>query len=277
VSPALVALLASVAAAAPWGITPLPPPLPPLTARGVVEHDGARLAWASVGSGEPVLLLHGGAGNFEHWALQVPALAARYRVILLDSRGHGRSTRDEAPFSYHRLAEDVVAVLDALHLDAVHLVGWSDGGIIGLDLALNHPGRLRRLVVSGANFDLSGVKSGGGPHATFRAYFARCEQDYRRLSPTPGEFAAFVAALKAMWRTQPTYRAEALRAVQVPTLVTDGAHDEGISAEHLERLAGLLPHGRLQLIPEASHFVLWQRPQAFNRLVLEFLGEAVTP
>lgn len=268
--PSLLALLALGAAAEPWQATPLPPPLPPPAAEGSVDHDGVRLAWSSYGAGEAVVLLHGGAGNASHWALQVPALAADHRVVLLDARGHGRSSRDGRPFSYHQLAEDVVAVLDALHLARVDLVGWSDGGIVGLDLALHHPERLRRLAITGANFDLSGMKA-GGPHPTFTAYFARCEQDYRRLSPTPGGWAAFLAALRPMWRTQPTFRAEALKGLPVPTLVMSGEHDEIISTPHLRTLAGLLPRGQLLLVPGASHFVPWQQPEAFNRAVRAFL------
>ncbi len=272
---ALAAGLALGAAPAPWQATPLPPPPPPPAEQGTVLHEGAALAWSGVGQGggqrPPVLLLHGGAGNSEHWALQLPAFAAGRRVLLLDARGHGRSSRDGRPYSYHQLAEDVVALLDALHLERVDLVGWSDGGIVGLDLALHHPGRLRRLAITGANFDLSGMKGGGGPHPTFDAYFARCEQDYRRLSPTPGGWSAFLAALRPMWRTQPSFAAGALRKVALPVLVMSGEHDEIISAAHLKTLAGLLPKGRLLLVPGASHFVLWQQPEAFNRAVLEFL------
>jgi pimeloyl-ACP methyl ester carboxylesterase len=153
----------------------------------------------------------------------------------------------------------------------VDVVGWSDGGIVGLDLALHHPGRLRRLAITGANFDLSGMKAGGGRSATFDAYFARCEADYRRLSLTPEAYPKLLAALRPMWRTQPRYTPAALRKVPVPVLVLDGEHDEIIDAGHLRRLAGLLPKGRLLLIPGASHFVLWQAPEAFNRAVVDFL------
>jgi pimeloyl-ACP methyl ester carboxylesterase len=272
--PSLLALLALLAAPEPWRSTPLPPPLPVATAEGATLRDGARLEWSSYGEGPTVVMLHGGAGNASHWALQLPALlAAGRRVLLVDSRGHGKSTHDGSPLSYHRMAEDVVDVLDALQLDRVDVVGWSDGGIIGLDLALHHPERLRRLAISGANFDLSGMKPGGGKAATFDAYFARCAADYQRLAPVPEAYPALLAVLRPMWRTQPTYAPAALRKVPLPVLVMDGEHDEIIEAAHLRRLAGLLPKGRLLLIPGASHFVLWQAPEAFNRALLDFLAE----
>src|ERR1700752_2413117 len=98
-----------------------------------VEHDGARIWYTSQGSGFPVILLHGGLGHSGNWGYQVPALVqAGYRVILIDSRGHGRSTRDERPYSYELMASDVLAVMDMLQLERVAFIGWSDGACIAL-------------------------------------------------------------------------------------------------------------------------------------------------
>jgi pimeloyl-ACP methyl ester carboxylesterase len=278
----LARLLAAVAALAttgrarggePWQVTPLPGPLPPPAAEGTVDVPGARLHWAAWGSGAPVLLLHGGAGNGEHWAWQVPALAPRFRVIALDARGHGRSTRDARPFGYHRMAEDLVAVMDALALPRASLVGWSDGGIVGLDAAIHHPDRVARLVALGPNYDLTGLRRDGGPHPTFAAYFDRCAADYRRLSATPQDFAGFVAALRKMWIAEPNLTPAQLAGIRAPTLVVDGDHDEILRQDHVRRLATLIPGARLLLIPGTSHFALWQRPDAFNAALVDFLGE----
>src|SRR5919108_6395492 len=92
-------------------------PLPIATTQGFVDHDGARIWYATYGSGSPVILLHGGLGNSGNWGYQVPALLrSGYRAIVIDSRGHGRSTRDARPFTYELMASDVSAVMDALHL-----------------------------------------------------------------------------------------------------------------------------------------------------------------
>jgi pimeloyl-ACP methyl ester carboxylesterase len=246
--------------------------MPAPAEQGTIENDGARLYWASFGSGAPVILLHGGAGNSEHWANQVPALAEHYRVIVMDARGHGRSTRDAQPFSYHRMAEDVLALMDQLKIGEASLVGWSDGGILGLDLAIHHPERVKKLVAFGANYNVSGMR-GGGHNATFTAYFDRCAADYARLSATPKQFSAFVDALRPMWRTEPDFKAEELAKIRAATLIADGEHDEVIRAEHVQAMAKLIPGARLLFIPKTSHFALWQRPDVFNQALLDFLAE----
>ena len=119
------------------------PPLPPAVAEGRVDHEGARIWYASYGSGPAVILLHGGLGHSGNWGAQVPALtAAGYRAVLIDSRGHGRSTRDEQPYRYELMAGDVLAVMNCLALDRATLVGWSDGATIAMILALREPGRV---------------------------------------------------------------------------------------------------------------------------------------
>src|ERR1700730_3787508 len=111
-------------------------PLPVTSDQGYVDHDGARIWYATYGSGSPVILLHGGLGNGGNWGYQVPALiSSGYRAVLIDSRGHGRSTRDTRAFSYELLASDVLAVMDALRLEKAGLVGWSDGACSALILA----------------------------------------------------------------------------------------------------------------------------------------------
>jgi pimeloyl-ACP methyl ester carboxylesterase len=269
---ALVAALVTAAPIAlgsdPWKATAMPAAVE----QGFVAVAGASLYYATFGAGEPVILLHGGAGNSEHWANQIPALAGRFKVIVLDSRGHGRSTRDARPFSYSLMADDIVALMDALGLKRPSLVGWSDGGIVGLDLAIRHPERVGRLVLFGANFNLSGIRKGGGPHATFAAYFDRCADDYRRLSPTPASWDAFVGALRAMWSTQPDLKREQLARIAAPTLVLAGEREEIIRVEHTRELSTLIPGARLLTIRDASHFAPWQQPAAFNAALLAFLG-----
>src|SRR5882757_4324403 len=104
------------------------PPLPPASATGFADNDGARIWYAAFGAGPPVILLHGGLGNAGNWGCQVPALvAAGYRAIVVDSRGQGRSTRDARPYSYELMAADTRAVMDALGVATAAFIGWSDG------------------------------------------------------------------------------------------------------------------------------------------------------
>ena len=139
-------------------------PLPVTSDQGYVDHDGARIWYATYGSGSPVILLHGGLGHSGNWGYQVPTLVSSgYRAVLIDSRGHGRSTRDLRPFTYELMASDVLAVMDALHLEKAAVVGWSDGACIALILAMKAPARVAGVFFFGCNMDPSGTKEIGSP------------------------------------------------------------------------------------------------------------------
>jgi pimeloyl-ACP methyl ester carboxylesterase len=244
--------------------TPMPPPMPAAAQTGFADVNGVKLYWASYGKGESVVLFHGGAGYSDHWSNQVPALMEKHRVIVIDARGHGRSTRDATPFSYAQMADDALAVLDTLKVETFSTAGWSDGGIIALDLAMRHPERVKRVFALGANAWVSGGKSGSSPALT--AYFDRCAADY-----APKDFKALTAALRPMWKTQPNYKPEQLKAIKAPTVIADGEHDEIIRQEHLRELVKLIPNSKLVLIPGAGHVAIWEQPAAVNRALLEWL------
>jgi pimeloyl-ACP methyl ester carboxylesterase len=266
---------ATTAPTPPWQTLPVPDASQLIpTTTGHVEVDGARLYYASYGSGAPVLLLHGGLGSGDDWALQIPALtAAGHRVIALDSRGHGRSTRGPGAMHYQRMADDVIAVLDHLHIERTALIGWSDGGIIGLDLAIRHPGRLSRLVAFAANARTDGIRLDGPANAVGDAYAEKAANDYRKRSPTPGDYRAFLAAMDAMWTSEPDYSDLQLATIRTPTLIAAGEHDEYIRADHTRAIAAAIPGAQLVVLPGMSHFGLWQAPDAFNRVVVDFLAD----
>jgi pimeloyl-ACP methyl ester carboxylesterase len=261
-------------AAAPWDQLPPTPQLPKTMASGLLSTDGAKLFYARYGRGSPVLLLHGGFANSNYWSKTVTKLVAHhYEAIVMDSRGHGRSTRSTEPLSYELMEKDVLSVLDQLHLERVDLVGWSDGGIIGLYIAVDHPQRLRKLFVYGANSDPSGVKENVGDSALFGTYLDRAKLEYATLSPTPGDFDGFSAAVQAMWSKEPHLTAAQLGQIRIPTMVADGAHEEAIKREHTEYLAHAIPHAGLEILPDASHFGMLQQPEEFNRTLLAFLAK----
>jgi len=274
---AIVVLVAmtSLASAKPrWQTLPLPPAMPKADATGFVRVDGAQIYYATFGNGAPVLLLHGGMGNGDHWAHQVPALVDKqFQVIAIDSRGQGRSTRTKATPSYDQLANDVLAVMDHLKLDKAAIVGWSDGGEIGLKLAVHHPERVSKLVLFGANYD---VKTGnkprrGKPAPTFDEYTAKCRADYQKLSRTPKQWSALVRWLLPIWRNPMGFTRDHLKSIRAPTLVADGEHDEIVALAQLEEMAKLIPNARLHVFKDTSHFALWQDPTAFNKVVVDFL------
>jgi pimeloyl-ACP methyl ester carboxylesterase len=201
----------------------------------------------------------------------VPALAEKYRVIVMDSRGHGRSSRDEKPYGYELMASDVLALMDFLRIPKAAVVGWSDGAILGLDIAIRHPERLTRLFAFAANSDPSGVKD-IGQSPVFNAFTARAEKEYRLLSPTPDQFKPFLAEIGRMWDTQPNYTAEQLQTITVPTWIVDADHDEAIKLENTEFMANQIPGAGLLIQPEVSHFSFLQDSQQFSRDVLHFLA-----
>jgi pimeloyl-ACP methyl ester carboxylesterase len=279
----LAALLVSAASFAaptapePWQTFPPLPALPAGTVGRHAEIGGARIwfaEWGTKSARIPVLLLHGGFGNSNYFGRLIPALVAHgNRVIAMDSRGHGRSTRSDAPLTYDLMAQDVLGLLDQLKISNVYLVGWSDGGIIGLDLAMTRPDRLAGLFAFGANADVSGLKEGAGTTAVFGAYLARAAQEYRALSPTPQQWEGFSAAVTKMWETLPAFTRSELASIKVPTTIADGEFDEGIKRTHDEYMAQAIPGARLVILPNVSHFAMLQDPQAFNAAVLRFLNE----
>ena len=263
----------ATADAAPlWETLPTPAHLPPSTVSGRVTHEGARIFYATYGAGPPVILLHGGLANSEYWGNQVPALTrAGYRAILIDSRGHGRSSRDARPYTYELMASDVVAVMDELKVRRAAVVGWSDGAIIGLVMALKDPGRLTRVFAFAANMDPSGVRPAVLTNPTFSRFQREAAQAYARLSPSPTGFAAFSKAINLMWDTEPNYAASDLARITTPVAIVDGDHDEAIKRSHTEYLARSIPGAKLIILKNVSHFAMLQDPAQFDAALLGFL------
>jgi non-heme chloroperoxidase len=233
--------------------------------------DGATIWNAAFGSGPAVVLLHGGLGHSGNWGHQVsPLVDAGYQVIAIDSRGHGRSTRDERPYSYELLAGDVLAVLDARNIEQAAFIGWSDGACTALVLADHAPQRSRGVFFFACNMDPSGTKE-----IEFGPLLQRCigrhVKDYQALSATPDDFEAFSSAVGEMQRTQPNYAADDLARIAVPVAIVQAENDEFIKREHAEYLARTIPGATFTLLPSVSHFAPLQRPDEFNREVLKFL------
>jgi pimeloyl-ACP methyl ester carboxylesterase len=270
-----VLLLPAIAFAKPrWQELPLPPAMPAAADHGTVDVAGAQIYYAIYGKGDPVILLHGGLGNGDHWSNQVPALAEHFQVIAIDSRGQGRSTRTRARVTYETMANDVVAVMDKLELAHAALVGWSDGGEIALKIAIEHPDRVSKLFVFGANYNSDGSKPRSGrPSDTFTAYAAKCRADYAKLSKTPKAFDDLVDWMLPVWRTPMGFTKDQLRSIKVPTLVADGDHDEVIVLDQIKEMAKLIPNAQLAVFHDASHFALWQDPDDFNKTLLDFLSK----
>lgn len=247
-------------------------PLPVTNDQGYIEKDGAHIWYAAYGSGSPVILLHGGLGHSGNWGYQIPALLnSGYRAVLIDSRGHGHSTRDMRPYTYDQMASDVLAVMDNLNIEKAGLVGWSDGACTALILASKVPERVAGVFFFACNMDPSGTKE-----FEFTPILEKCisrhAQDYKNLSTTPDQFKDFSDAVGLMQRTQPNYSAHDLAQIIVPVVIVQSEHDEFIKPEHAEYLARSIPNANLVNLHGVSHFAPLQRPDQFNRAMLAFLG-----
>lgn len=248
-------------------------PLPSASQQGFVANKGAKIWYASYGSGAVVILLHGGLGNSRNWGYQLPALTlAGYRVLLIDSRGHGRSTRDQSPYSYELMASDVIAVMNTLGINRAAFIGWSDGACTAMALAERHPQRVAGVFFFACNMDPSGTRE-----FEFTPVIGRClarhQKDHSELSTTPQDFESFQQAVGEMQSTQPNATAQDLARIKLPVLVVQSEFDEFIKPEHAQMLAKQLPNARHLLLPGVSHFAPVQNPSQFNSAILGFLDD----
>lgn len=247
------------------------PALPPDSGH-YVENENARIWCAAYGSGPPVVLLHGGLGNSGNWGHQVPALlGVGYRVIVIDSRGQGRSTRDDRPYSYQLMAADTRAVMNALGIARAAFIGWSDGADTALVLARETPERTAGIFFFACNVDGTGTLPFVATPVVDRIYQHHLRQ-YAALSPVAGGFEKMRDDLGVMQASQPNYGTAQLAEVRAPVWVVLGENEEFIKRERGEYIARTIPGAEFVLLPQVSHFAPLQRSELFNAAMLEFLG-----
>ncbi|MGD0960367.1 MAG: alpha/beta hydrolase [Methylomonas sp.] len=240
-----------------------------------IEHGGARIHYAAYGQGQPLLLLHGGLSSKLCWFSQLPWLAqAGRQVVLIDTRGHGYSSRGPAELSYQVFAEDVLRVMDSLHIARADMIGWSDGGVTALMLGLQAPQRVGRIIAISANFHPGGLLdepvAGTGDQADFGWPDSVKTWFQSWWSGAGDRHAELEAELNRLWRTQPQLAHSDLRAITAPTLVIAGENDI-IDIAHSGELAQMLAHGRIEIVLGAGHTALFTHPRQINRLIADFL------
>ena len=226
------------------------------------------------GEGEPLLLMHGGTDTIECFQEQTPALAKRFRVILPERRGHGRTADVEGPITYELMAQDTIAFMEALGIGAAHLVGWSDGANVGMVVAMSRPDMVRKLVSVGGNFTVDGLTDKFVSYvrqATAETYFAPAVEMYKQLSPDgPEHWPVVFEKIMRMWLAEPQITPQQLASIQAPTLVMSG-QDDIMTLEHTIELFRALPNGQLCVLPGASHFLMQEKPARVNQLIIDFL------
>jgi pimeloyl-ACP methyl ester carboxylesterase len=235
--------------------------------------NGIKVYYEIYGKGEPLLLLHGNGGSINSLLFQIPELSKYFKVIAVDSRAQGNSTDSEEEISYALMASDMKELIDKLNLGSAHVVGWSDGGNIGLELAFQYPEKVKKLVTFGANYS----------HENFMASpdnVVMDPRDPRLLAVAPlmkkykektdNTSPAVQKKLSELMEKYPNFTVEQLRQINVPVLVVAGDRD-AISFDQTISLFTNLPHSQLFIVPGASHMVPIEQPEVVNRAVVKFL------
>lgn len=226
------------------------------------------------GHGDPVVLLHGGLDSNAGWGAEFDVLAEHFRVIAPERRGHGHTPDVEGPLTYSVMAEDMVGFIDEVVGGPVHLVGWSDGAIIAMLVALSRPDLVRKLVLIGAAADVSGyvpafieatkLPSDSEVYEPFRAIYGVMSPDGADHWPVVFE------KLMTMWQTEPHIPVADLGGITARTLVMVG-DDDLTTFEHTLELFRAIPDAELAVVPGTSHLAPLEKPETVNGLLLDFL------
>jgi pimeloyl-ACP methyl ester carboxylesterase len=246
-----------------------------------IEIGGLKTWYDEDGSGEPLVLLHGGLVSNEMWGAQMPEFAKQFRVLAPERRGHGHTPDVAGPLSYDDMATDTIGFLEAVVDGPAHLVGWSDGGIIGLIVAMHRPDLVRKLVAISANFDTTGIPE--EIQAQLLSVppdsedFAMVRSMYEAVSPDgPEHWPVLFAKFIEMASREPHIPPSDLNRIEAPVLVLAG-DDDLASLEHTIELFRSIPNAELAIVPGTSHFLTMEKPDVVNRLILDFIENDPTP
>ena len=230
------------------------------------EIRGFRMYCEIYGSGRPLLLIHGNGGSIASFQANIPYFAARYRVIAADSRAQGKSRDDGAALTFEMMADDCAALLDELHIESADVLGWSDGGIVALLLAMRHPEKVIRLASTGANLRPDASAFAPGVWDAEKQDYDKGKDRVRKTAQEKNDWKIFMLD----W-DQPNIPAAALRAIRCPALIMCGDHDM-ISLEHTLEIFRNIPQAALWVVPRSGHATLIDRQDDFNRGVDGFFS-----
>lgn len=226
--------------------------------------NGINIYYESYGAGEPLLLLHGNSQSIISFKAQIPQLSKKYRVIAVDTRGQGKSGDDGKTYTYDLFAADMNALLDYLHINSAHIVGWSDGGNTGLIMAMKYPAKVKKLVTMGANIFIDKT-------VVEKLVFKEIDHLFRELKNDTTSWGKNRIRLLNMLLTEPRYSFDELKAVHCPVLVMAGEKDL-IKPVHTKQIAEHIPGSTLLIAPKETHYYPAENAASFNKAVLDFLG-----
>ena len=234
-------------------------------ASGTFVHDGVTLYYETYGAGEPLLLIHGNGASIGSFAAQIAFFSPRYKVIAMDSREQGKSGSSDAPINYEVMADDLAALLDHLKTGPADIVGWSDGGIEGLLLAMRHPDKVRKLVAMAANLNPSLEAIYPETEAMAKEMVGAMPEE-AKATPDGKRFLK----VSALLLSEPHIDAKSLSQITAPTLIVSSDHDV-IRLEHTVEIFNNLPNANLAVLPNNTHMLPYDDPELFNATVQRFL------
>ena len=233
------------------------------------EIDDFKMYCEIYGTGKPVLLIHGNNGSIKAFNHNIPYFSAKYRVIAADSRAQGKSKDGGQLLTFEMMADDEAALLDALRIDSAYVIGWSDGGIVALLLAMRHPEKVIKLVATGANVQPNASAFRAGVWASDKKRYDADKNKAWRTEEEKNNWKLFVLD----W-DQPNIPFAALQSIRCPSLIICGDHDV-ISIEHTVKIFQNIPKAALWVVPSSGHATLVEHAKEFNMKVDEFFSKSV--
>lgn len=231
-----------------------------------LKTRGFSMYYETYGSGDPLLIIHGNGGSISNFLYQIPYFMKQYKVVVADSRAQGRSTDPADSLSYEMMADDLNALLDTLHLDSCYVIGWSDGGINGLLLDIRHPGKVKKLAVTGANLwpDTTAVDA--------FAYNMAMKLNDSLAKSQPSAEVRQSRKLAHLLSYEPHIITRQLKQVRCPTLVIGGDHDV-IRPKHTMLIAESIPNSYLWILPNSGHSTPIYYKDQFNQVIGDFFAK----
>lgn len=228
---------------------------------------GFKMYYEEYGSGEPLLMIHGNGGDISSFKENIPYFSKKYKVIVADSRAHGKSADTRDSLSFEMMADDYAALLDSLHIGSSYIIGWSDGGNNALLMAMRHPDKVKKLAATGANlWPDSTALNPGLWKSEYKAYHEGKNKPFR-TAKEKNDWKVFLLD----WH-QPNIPLSALKQIKSPALIISGDHDL-INIEHTVLIYQHIPHALLWVLPNSGHATLIEHKDEFNRKVDEFFHQ----
>jgi pimeloyl-ACP methyl ester carboxylesterase len=232
---------------------------------------GIKIYCEIYGSGRPLLMIHGNGGSINGFKRNIPYFAARYQVIVADSRAQGKSRDTGDALTFEMMADDEAALLDALHIESAYVIGWSDGGINALLLAMRHPEKVIKLAATGANLWPEASAFSAGVWERDKKYYDAEKDKRRETEQEKNRWKLFLLDWK-----EPHIALSDLHSIRCPSLIICGDHD-AISIEHTAQIFQNIPGAALWVIPNSGHATLIEHADEFNRLVDDFFSRPIQP